>query len=164
MAPLNQYLMPRDTEIALARSAAPDSIARDAEMMVLSRRGYETAVQGKNGFVCMVWRSWAAKIDDPDFWNPKLRAPICLNAPASHHLSSSSKNLVRRHARSHPRPLTPFCATRPVAPACPECRWASCRHSNPHSLIDPSFRLEESLLPSSRPPRLGHYLDGISVL
>ena len=83
MAPLDQYLMGRDAEIALARSAAPDSISRDAEVMVLSRRGYETAVQGENDFVCMVWRSWAAKIDDPDFWNPKLRAPICLNAPAA---------------------------------------------------------------------------------
>ena len=48
--------------------------------MVLGRHGYETAVKGKNGFVCIVWRSWAAGIDDPDFWNPKLRAPVCLNS------------------------------------------------------------------------------------
>jgi hypothetical protein len=51
--------------------------------MVLGRHGYETAVHGKNGFVCMVERSWTAPIDDPDFWNPKLRAPICLNAAAA---------------------------------------------------------------------------------
>jgi len=31
----------------------------------------------------MVDRSWSAPIDDPEFWNPKLRAPICLNAPAA---------------------------------------------------------------------------------
>ena len=31
----------------------------------------------------MVWRSWAAGIDDPDFWNPKLRAPVCFNPPAA---------------------------------------------------------------------------------
>jgi hypothetical protein len=55
---------------------------RDAEVMVLGRHGYETAVKGKNAFVCMVWRSWAAGIDDPEFWNPKLRAPVCLNRPA----------------------------------------------------------------------------------
>src|SRR6202165_324628 len=81
MAPIEQYLMDRTAEIALARSAAPESISRDAQVMVLGRHGYETAVQGKNGFVCIVQRSWAAGIDDPDFWNPKLRAPICFNPP-----------------------------------------------------------------------------------
>ena len=83
MAPLDQYLMDRDAEIALARSAAPDSISRDATVMVLGRHGYETAVQGKNGFVCIVERSWTSPIDDPDFWNPKGRAPICFNAAAA---------------------------------------------------------------------------------
>ena len=84
MARVEQYLMEnRESEIALARSAAPESISRDAEVMVLGRHGYETAVQGKNGFLCMVERSWTAPIDDPDFWNPKLRAPICFNAAAS---------------------------------------------------------------------------------
>jgi hypothetical protein len=83
MAPLGQYLMERDAEIGLARSAAPESISQDAEVMVLGRHGYETVVKGKNDFVCMVWRSWAAGIDDPDFWNPKLRAPICFNPPAA---------------------------------------------------------------------------------
>jgi hypothetical protein len=83
MAPLDQYLMERNAEIALARSAAPESISRDAEVMVLGRHGYEATVKGKNGFVCMVERSWTAGIDDPDFWNPKLRAPICFNPPAA---------------------------------------------------------------------------------
>jgi hypothetical protein len=84
MAPLDQYLMAdRNAEIALARSAAPESIAREAEVMVLGGHGYETAVKGKNGFVCVVQRSWTAGIDDPDFWNPKLRAPICFNPPAA---------------------------------------------------------------------------------
>jgi hypothetical protein len=84
MAPLEQYLMAdRDAEIALARSAAPESISRDAEVEVLGRHGYETAVTGKNGFVCIVERSWTAGIDDPDFWNPKLRGPICFNPQAA---------------------------------------------------------------------------------
>ena len=74
MAPLDQYLMERNAEIALARSAGPESISRDAEVMVLGPHGYETAIQGKNGFVCMVQRSWAAPFDDPEFWNPKGRA------------------------------------------------------------------------------------------
>jgi len=84
MAPLEQYLIAdRNAEIALARTAAPESISRDAEVLVLGRHGYETAVKGKNSFVCMVERSWTAGIDDPDFWNPKLRAPICFNPPAA---------------------------------------------------------------------------------
>ena len=84
MAPIGQYLMasPAD-EIALARSAAPVSIAGDADVLTLGAHGYETAAKGKNGFVCMVWRSWTAGFDDPEFWNPKLRAPICLNAAAA---------------------------------------------------------------------------------
>ena len=83
MAPVTQYLMERNAEIALARSAAPESISMDAEIMVLGNHGYENAVKGKNGFVCIVERSWTAPGDDPDFWNPKLRGPICLNAPAA---------------------------------------------------------------------------------
>jgi hypothetical protein len=82
MAPLDQYLMERNAEITLARSAAPASISQDAEVMVLGRHGYETAAKGKNGFVCMVERSWTAGIDDSFFWNPKLRGPICFNPPA----------------------------------------------------------------------------------
>ena len=84
MAPVDQYLMEdREAEIALARSAAPESISRDAEVMVLGRRGYETAIQGENGFVCIVERSWTSPIDDAGFWNPKGRAPLCLNAAAA---------------------------------------------------------------------------------
>ena len=84
MAPLDQYLMrDRNAEIALARSAAPDSISRDAEVWVLGRHGFETAVKGKNGFVCVVERAWMSPFDDPLFWNPKLRGPICFNPPAA---------------------------------------------------------------------------------
>jgi hypothetical protein len=83
MAPLDQYLMERKAEITLARSAAPESISKDAEVLVLGPHGYETAIQGKNGFVCIVERSWTAGIDTPDFWNSKVRAPICFNPPAA---------------------------------------------------------------------------------
>jgi len=84
MAPLEQYLMAdRNAEITLARSAAPASIAAEAEVMVLGRHGYETAVKGKNGFVCIVERGWTAGIDFPEFWNPKLRGPICFNPAAA---------------------------------------------------------------------------------
>lgn len=84
MAPVEQYLMPdRNAEIALARTAAPESISRDAEVLVLGRHGYETAVKGKNGFVCLVERSWNASYDNPEFWNPKNRSPDCYNPPAA---------------------------------------------------------------------------------
>jgi hypothetical protein len=83
MAPLEQYLMPKDAEIALARSAAPASIADKATVMVLERQGYSTAVQGTNGFLCYVERSWAQVTDDAEFWNPKMRAPNCFNAAAA---------------------------------------------------------------------------------
>ncbi len=83
MAALDQYLMPdRAAEIALARSAAPDSISRDAKVLVLGPHGYETAVEGKNGFVCAVERAWMAPFDNPEFWNPKIRGPLCFNPPA----------------------------------------------------------------------------------
>ena len=84
MAPLDQYLMTdRNAEIALAQSAAPDSISRDATILVLGRHGYETAVEGKDGFVCVVERAWMSPSDHPQFWNPKLRGPICLNPAAA---------------------------------------------------------------------------------
>jgi len=84
MAPLDQYLIAdRNAEIALARTAAQESISRDAEVMVLGRHGYETAAKGKNGFVCLVWRAWAGAVDDPEFWNPKSRSPVCFNPPAA---------------------------------------------------------------------------------
>jgi hypothetical protein len=83
MAAIGQYLMEKDAEIQLARSAAPESISRDATILVLGRQGYETAVEGKNGFVCMVERSWMGTFDWPDFWNPKVRGAVCLNPQAA---------------------------------------------------------------------------------
>lgn len=82
IAPIDQYLMDREAEISLARSAAPSSVSADAEVLVLGRKGYETAVKGKNGFVCVVERSWMAPFDDPEFLNPDQRLPLCLNPPA----------------------------------------------------------------------------------
>jgi hypothetical protein len=84
MAPITQYrISARDDEIALARSAAPPSISGEAEVLVLGGRGYETAVKGRNGFVCFVERSWDAGFDDPQFWNPRIRGPNCANPAAA---------------------------------------------------------------------------------
>jgi hypothetical protein len=84
MAPVEEYLIADvNTEIALARSAAPASIADGAEVMVLGPKGFTTAVKGTNGFLCVVERSWGASTDAPEFWNPKIRSPICFNPQAA---------------------------------------------------------------------------------
>ena len=84
MAPIAQYrIASRDEEITIARSAAPASISSHAEILVLGKGSYETAVKGTNGFVCMVERSWAQSFDHPEFWNPKIRGPECLNPAAA---------------------------------------------------------------------------------
>lgn len=84
MAPLHLYLMADHTsEIELARSAAPESISKDATVMVLTEHGYVTAVEGKNGFVCVVERAWMSSDNSPNFWNPRMRGPVCFNPPAA---------------------------------------------------------------------------------
>lgn len=83
MAPAAQYMIAdQAAEVALARTAAPPSISDSAEVMVLGKAGYVTVAKGTNGFVCLVERGWGAGTTDPDFWNPKVRSPICFN-PAS---------------------------------------------------------------------------------
>lgn len=81
MAPIGQYATAsRTEEIALARSAAPASVSGQARILVLGKHGYETAATGRNGFVCLVVRAWDVSLDNPEFWNPKIRAPQCFNA------------------------------------------------------------------------------------
>jgi len=86
--PLSDYLMPRDTEIALARSAAPDTVSARATVKVLTPSGYQVAAAGDNGFVCMVMRGWSAPTFTPaEFrgfvYDAALRAPICFDPVAS---------------------------------------------------------------------------------
>jgi hypothetical protein len=84
IAPLAHYLEASQTdEIALARSAAPASISANADVLTLSKDGYKATIKGTNGFVCLVERSWATGLADPEFWNPKFRAPTCYNRPAA---------------------------------------------------------------------------------
>jgi hypothetical protein len=82
MAPLDQYMMDRPTEVAMAKSAAPSSIADKATILVLTPHGYETAIKGSDGFVCAVERGWMSQYDFPQFWNPRMRGPLCYNPPA----------------------------------------------------------------------------------
>lgn len=84
MAPLDQYLIgDRNAEIALARSGAPPAVSGSAEVMVLTRSGYEVAVPGTNHFVCLVERSWDSAIGASGFWNSGIRGPDCFNAAAA---------------------------------------------------------------------------------
>jgi len=84
-----------NVEIGLARRAAPASISDAAEVMVLGRDGYATAVKGSNGFVCIVERSSAKPTDDPEFWNSKIRAPKLFQSGSlkdvSAHLSEENR-------------------------------------------------------------------------
>lgn len=83
MAPVQAYLMPSAAaEIAAARTAAPPSVSDRAEVLVLTKSGYVVGAKGSNGWVCFVERMWTAGLDDPEFWNPKGRAPNCFNPPA----------------------------------------------------------------------------------
>jgi hypothetical protein len=86
--PLDRYLMPRDAEVALARSAAPPSISDHATIKVLTRSGFEVAHQGDNGAVCMVMRGFSAPTYTPApfrdlVYDATVRAPICFTAPAA---------------------------------------------------------------------------------
>lgn len=86
--PLSQYLMARDAEIALARSAAPAGISARATIKILTSSGFQVASQGDNGAVCLVMRGFSAPSYTPAqfrdlVYDPTVRAPICFTAPAA---------------------------------------------------------------------------------
>jgi len=83
MAPVGQYLMERNAEILLAPSAAPDSISSDATVLILGRQGYETAVEGRNGWVCMVERGWMGMFDWPEVLEPEGESHRLSEPPAA---------------------------------------------------------------------------------
>jgi len=67
-----RIMLPRDREIALARSAAPAAVSRGATVMVLTEAGFEVAVTGSNGVTCVVNRS-----------QPRSLEPHCFDAEGS---------------------------------------------------------------------------------
>ena len=79
--PLSEFMMPQEAEIALARSAAPDNVSSRATIKIFTTSGFKVAVEGDNGFVCIVLRGWAAPTYGPaqfrDYvYIADLRAPI----------------------------------------------------------------------------------------
>src|SRR4029077_7020174 len=86
--PLSEYMIARDAEIALAKSAAPDNISSHATIKVLTASGFQAVHDGENGFVCMVMRGWSAPTYTPAqfrdlVYDATVRAPICFNPEAS---------------------------------------------------------------------------------
>lgn len=70
------------SEAALARTAAPATVSSKADIFVFGPSGYRLESKGSNGFACLVERSWAKDPGDPEFWNPRMRAPTCFNLAA----------------------------------------------------------------------------------
>jgi hypothetical protein len=86
--PLSEYLMPKDAELALVESAAPQNISSHATIKLLTPSGFQVARQGQNGFTCMVMRGWSAPTYTPQqfrnvAYEANARAPICFDANAS---------------------------------------------------------------------------------
>jgi hypothetical protein len=86
--PVEEYLMPQDAEIALAKSAAPDNISGKATIKVLTASGFQVVREGDNGFVCLVMRGFGAPTFTPTnlrnlVYDSKLRAPICFDPQAA---------------------------------------------------------------------------------
>jgi hypothetical protein len=117
MASRDQYMMDRTEEIALARSAGPSALSKDATILVLGAHGFETAAQGKRPFTCLVERSWDKPFDDPEFWNQKMRGPVCMNDAAvrtvlpmlveraAWALSGKSKDEIARRSKTSSKAL-----------------------------------------------------------
>lgn len=86
--PLDAYMMTRDAEVTLARSAAPANISGKATIKVLTNTGYEAVHAGSNGFVCIVMRAWSAPTYTPApfrdlVYDATVRAPICFDPDAA---------------------------------------------------------------------------------
>lgn len=86
--PLSEYMMPQESEIALAKSAAPPAISDHATIELLTENGFKVGQPGDNGFTCLVMRGFTGA---PTFtpaqlrfmaYDPKTLAPICLNPQA----------------------------------------------------------------------------------
>jgi hypothetical protein len=105
MAAVGRYMIAdSNAEITMARSAAPQRISHSATVLVLGAHGYQTAIKGTNGFVCLVERSWMSPFDSPEFWNPKIRGPICYNPPAARTILPYTINRTTLVLAGVPRP------------------------------------------------------------
>ncbi len=68
------YEMNRDEEVVLAMSAGPHAVSAAADVYVFGADGFELAIEGSNGFSCLVVRQAGA---------PEVLAPHCLSPDAT---------------------------------------------------------------------------------
>ncbi len=93
-------LLPRAEEVALARSAAPAAVSKDATVWVFTDSGYVVAEQGTNGVACYVSRSWIASIE-PHCFDAEGAAtilPIEMHTVELRHRGRSSDEVEREIA------------------------------------------------------------------
>ena len=83
----------REREIALARSAGPATVARDATVYVLGAKGYEVAVRGTNGFTCLVEHDRADTVE-----------PVCYDAEGSTTLLPAALRRAELRSAGTPEP------------------------------------------------------------
>jgi len=89
---VSAWLMDEEYELALARSAAPETVTTEASYYVLREGGYEQVSTGTNGFACLVQRSFGAPFEGSPatFHNPEVIAPVCFNA-------EGTRTVMREH-------------------------------------------------------------------
>ena len=73
--PGRRALLPRDREIAWARSAAPASIGAGAKVFVFTDSGFVVAESGTTDVACMVNRSWPDSLE-PSCYDAEAAATI----------------------------------------------------------------------------------------
>lgn len=96
-------LMPREQEIALARSAAPPSVSDSARVLVLTDGGYQVAVPGSSGVTCLVNRSWPESVEPECFEGSATVLAVELYRTEQRHLGREDA-AIEREIRFRNRP------------------------------------------------------------
>ena len=86
------YQMDRTEEIRLAMSAGPLSVSEAADVYVFGAAGFEKAIEGSNGFSCLVIRQAGS---------PDVLAPHCLSPDATQSVLPAKLEEGRLIAEGH---------------------------------------------------------------
>lgn len=90
-------ILPREFEIALARSAAPPTVTAGARVLALTDQGFVVADSGSNGVTCLVDRSWPRALE-PHCYDAEGAAsilPMELRRTELRHLGRSEDEIDR---------------------------------------------------------------------
>jgi hypothetical protein len=99
--PGRRAILGRAEEIALARSAAPGSIAKGARIYVFTDSGYGVADQGTTDVACLVSRSWPDALE-PSCYDAEAAAtvmPIEMRRVLLFHLGKAAEAVEQEIAR-----------------------------------------------------------------